>query len=77
MSMGGGYSPPAPPWLRYWERLSGVAKDSDTRSGILWCHQCRRQRKQSVGALAKSGVHKNLHTKTDLQILYGYNYAQS
>ena len=38
--------------------------------------QYRRQSKWSEGAPAKSGEHWNLRIKTDLQILYGYNYAQ-
>ena len=42
--------------------------------------QCRRQSKRSEGALAESGgalkSTEPLHIKTDLQILYGYQYAQ-
>ena len=38
--------------------------------------QCSRQSKRSEEALAKSGGALKLRLKTDLQILYGYNYAE-
>ena len=43
------------------------------------CTQCRRQSKQSEGALAESGraliLTELLRIKTDLQILCSYKYA--